>query len=181
MDQTGDGDDRTVVEKSRDRSSVYRGRHDDDSQIIASAPCLSGQRDGDVRMNAALVKFVEHDRPERRQKRIGLEAGGEDAFGDDEQSSGGREVPFEANLPTHFAAEGPAALLGDAGGNRARRDPARLKKNDGAVGSKRRRQPRRFARPGRGRHHRRPRPPDIVQDAGEKRVNRQRDNHARSD
>ena len=113
--------DRRVTEKSRDAVDVERRRHHDDAQIVAREPCLTRQREPDVRMNASLVKLVEHDRREIRQQRILLKARRQDAFGDDEQARVSREMPVESNLPAYFAADRPLAFFGDPTRHGARR------------------------------------------------------------
>ena len=64
------------------------------------------------------------------QQRIGLQARGQDAFGDDEQPGRGAEAAVEADLPADLAAERPAALVGDPRRDRARRDAPRLQQDD---------------------------------------------------
>mgnify|MGYP003344540844 CR=1 FL=1 len=61
-----------------------------------------------------LLKLVDDQRGDVAQERIALQVGGQDPFGDDEQRRAAREVPLEADVPSHFAANGPAALLRDA-------------------------------------------------------------------
>ena len=52
---------RTVVEKRRYRRRLERCRHDDDAQIVARPPGLTGQREPEVGVDAAFVKLVEHN------------------------------------------------------------------------------------------------------------------------
>ena len=85
MHASGHVDDRAAVEKRRHRGRVERRRHDDDPQVVARAPGLPRQRDREVGVDAALVKLVEDDRAEVGEQRIGLQARGQHAFGDDEQ------------------------------------------------------------------------------------------------
>ena len=95
----------------------------------------AAQRDGDVGVDAALVKFVEDDRPEIGQQRIALQPGGQDAFGDDEQPGVGAESPIEADLPADLAADRPSTLGCNPRRDRACGDPSGLKKDDRAVGA----------------------------------------------
>ena len=84
------------------------------------------------------------------EQRIGLQARGQDAFGDDEQPRVGAEPAIEAHLPADLAAEGPAALVGDARGDRPRGHASRLQQDDGTVGDERRRHARGLSGAGRG-------------------------------
>ena len=119
-------------------------------QIVARAPRLPRQRDREIGVDAALVKLVEDDGAEVGEQRIALQPRGQDAFGHDEQPRVGGEAALEADLPADLAAERPAAFVGDARGDRARGDAARLQQDDRTVGRERRRNTRRLAGAGRG-------------------------------
>ena len=81
-------------------------------------------------MHAALVELVEDDRSEIREQRILLQARRQHALGRDEQTRRGAEPALEADLPADLAADRPAALVGDARGDRARGDAPRLQQNE---------------------------------------------------
>jgi hypothetical protein len=126
MQAAGDGDHRTVVEKSRHRSRVERRRHHHDAEIFAGEPRLPGKREAEIGMNAALVKLVEHDDTEIGQERILLQARGQDAFGGDEQAGIGAESTLEPDLPADFVADSPRLLDGDSLGDGSRGGTPRL-------------------------------------------------------
>ena len=174
MQPAGHVDDRAVVEKRRHRARVDRRRHDDDPQVVARAPRLPRQRDREIGVDAALVELVEDDGGEVGEQRIALQPRGQDAFGDDEQPRVGAEAAVETHLPADLAADRPAALLGDARGNRPRGDAARLQQDERTVGGERRRNPRRLAGAGRGGDDRGARPPDAVDDLPEEVIDRKR-------
>ena len=115
-------------------------------------------------MNAALVKLVEDDGREIGEERIGLQPRGQDALGDDEQPGVGAEPAVEAHLPADLAAERPAALVGDARGDRTGGHAARLQQDDRAVGDERGRDARRLAGAGRRGDDRGARAPEVVDD-----------------
>ena len=111
---SGHIDDGTAGEERGDGARVERRRHDHDSQVVAREPRLFRQRDRQVGVHAALVEFVEHNRAKAGEQRIGLQARGQHAFGDDEQSGVSSESALEPDLPADLAAERPAALARDA-------------------------------------------------------------------
>ena len=78
----------------------------------------------------ALVKFVENDGAEVGEQRIVLQPRRQHAFGHDQQPRVGAEAALETDLPADLAAERPAALGGDARGDRARGDAAWLQQDD---------------------------------------------------
>ena len=119
------------------------------------------------------MKFVEDDGGEIGQQRIRLQPRGQDAFGDDEQAGVGAEAPLETHLPADFAAERPAALVGDARRDRACGHAARLQQDDRAVRDQRRRNSRRLAGAGRRGNDRRARTAYPFDDAGDERVYRE--------
>ena len=167
-------DDRTPVEITRHGFGIERRRHHDEAEIVSRAPRLSRERNREIGMNAALVKLVEHDCAKVREEGIALHPRGQDAFGDDEQPRIVRETVIETDLPADLTAERPAALGRDPGGDRPRGQTPRLKQDDGAVGRERRRHARGLARARRGGDDDRSRPPQIVDDAIDERVDRAR-------
>ncbi len=105
-------------------------------------------------MNAALVELIDDDRGDVAQQRIALQVRGQDAFGDDEQARVRGELPLEADVPADLAADGPAALVGDASCHRARGHAPRLQQQHAAAIDERRRHARRLAGARRGDQHR---------------------------
>ena len=122
------------------------------------------------------MELVEHDGLKAGEEWILLEARGQHTFGGDEQPRGRVEPTLEANLPPDLAADGPAALGGDARGDRARRDATRLQQNERSRVQERRRHTRGLPRAGLGGDDGRPPPPDGGRDVGEKRIDRQWEN-----
>ena len=138
-------DHRAVVEKAGDRPRVEGRRHDEQPQVVAGAPRLPGEGQGEVRVQAALVELVEHDRPEAGQQGVRLEPSRQDALGRHQQPRVEPEAPLEADLPAHFPAQRPALLVRDPPGDGSGRHPTRLEQEAGAVDHERRGDPRRLA------------------------------------
>jgi hypothetical protein len=86
-------------------------------------------------MDAPFVKLVEHHRAEIGEERILLESCGQDAFRGEQNVRAGAELTLEPDVPTDFAPERPAAFRRNPARYRTRRDAARLKDDDRAVGS----------------------------------------------
>ena len=82
-----DPHDRAVVQETRDRQGIERGRHDDQDQVGAHLPPdLAQQRQRQVAIQVALVKFVEDDGADRFEERVGQELPGQDALGQEPQA-----------------------------------------------------------------------------------------------
>ena len=152
MQAAGDIDHRATAEKPRDGVRVDRRRHDHDAQVGARAPCLLGEGDRHVGVDAALVKLVDDDRPEIREQRILLKARRENAFRCGEQARFRSEPPLKPDVPADLASNRPAALLGNAPDDGAGGYASRLKQDDRAVADERGRHARRLSR-ARLRHH----------------------------
>ena len=138
----------------RDRFRIERCRHHDDPQIRSRQPRLLRQREAEIGVHASLVKFIDDDRGDVAQQRILLEVGGQDAFGDDEEARVRGELPLETDVPADFAADGPAALVGDAPRHRSRRDAPRLQQQHAPAIDERRRHSRGLAGARRRHQHR---------------------------
>ena len=130
-------DDRTSVEERRDRPGIECRRHDDDAEVVAGAPGLLRQRDGQIGVNAALVKLVDDDRLEVRQQRIVLQARRQHALRRDKQLRPWAKASVEADLPAYLVANRPAALERDALRDRARGNAPRLQQNQRAIADER--------------------------------------------
>ena len=129
--RTQDGARRQIfLQKAR-----IQGRgHDGEFQIGARRRLeLERASERDVAVEMALVKFIEENRGDAAQLRILNELSQEDSFGDEADAGAiGRDV-FEADLVADFVTEPAVALGGDARGEEASREPARLQDHDLAV------------------------------------------------
>ena len=139
------GDDRAAAQKVRDAGGIERRRHHDEAQVVARTPRLPCERQPEVRVDAALVELVQHDRAKVRQQGILLQAGRQNPFRGDEQSCARREPSLEPDVPAHLLPEGPALLVGDAPRHGSRRYAAWLQQDDRAVLHQRRRDTRGLA------------------------------------
>src|SRR5258708_28116447 len=99
MEPAGDDDVRAAVEKRLEWSGLEGRRHHHDPQVVAGPPRLPGQREPEVRMDAALVEFVEDNRAEPAEQRVLLEAGGEDAPSGEPHPGVPRTLPLEPHAP----------------------------------------------------------------------------------
>ena len=127
------GHERAAIEIGLHRQRVHRGRHHDHAEIAACAPRLGHEREAEVRVQAALVELVQDHGRNVREQRVLVEVVGQHALGDDEHAGVGRGAAVEADVPAHFAPEGPALFVGDPARHRARGDTARLQ-HDHAPG-----------------------------------------------
>ncbi len=103
-------DDRTAVEKDRDVRCVERRRHDDEPEIGSSLPRLARKREAEIRMDAALMKLVDHDRPHIAQQGILLQTSGQYPFGHHQQPCLRGAAAIKSHVPADFPADGPASL-----------------------------------------------------------------------
>ena len=62
------------------------------------------------------MKFVEHDRADRLEERIGQDLPGEDTLGQEPQAGFRGEPAFESDLVADLIAQAPALLVGDSRG-----------------------------------------------------------------
>ncbi len=170
-------DDRTIVQERRHPPRIEGRRHHDDAQVVAREPRLPRKREAKVGVNAALVELVEHDRAKAREQRILLQACRQDSFGGNQQGRAGGEAAFEANVPADLQPSGPALLVGDTAGNRARRDATRLQQDDRTVGDQRRGDAGRLACTRRGRDDHGGMRAETVADLADVRVNWKRFAH----
>ena len=96
-------DDRTAIEKRRDRRRRRSSPTSRPAEIVARAPRLPRERQAEVGVHAALVELVEDDRRNVREQRILLQARGQHALGGDEHARVGREAALEPDVPADFA------------------------------------------------------------------------------
>ena len=127
-------DHRRIAEMRGNPRGVERRRHDEDAEIVAQA-ALDVEREGEaeVTVERAFVEFVEDDEAHAGELRIGLQAAGEDAFGDHLDAGPGRDLAVEPHGVAHRAAHLLAQRLGHAPCRGARRKPARLEHDDLAA------------------------------------------------
>ena len=88
----------SVAEETGHFAGVESCGHDDDGQIVACKRGLTGQRDGQIRVDAALVEFIEHDDGEVAQQRIALQARGEDSLRGHQEPGSTGESPRNFRL-----------------------------------------------------------------------------------
>ena len=91
------------------------------------------QGDRQVAVDAPLVELVEHDGADAFQEGVGQELTVEDALGLDPQAGRRGDPPLEADLVADLAAQAPALLLGDPGGDGPGRDPAGLEHDHARI------------------------------------------------
>jgi hypothetical protein len=124
----------------------------------------SQERQGQVPLQMALVKLVEHDDLDAAEAGVREQPTPEDALGDEAKTGAGTRALFEANLVAHGFPESLASLLGHPGGSEPCCEATRLEHPNlsglrEAGVEQGRRHPRCLPRAGRGlQHHRRPCP-----------------------
>ena len=155
----GRGNDRRAAEKRGNGPGVQRRRHDEERQVLAQgASGVEAERERQVGVEAALVKFIEDDEGHAFEPRIRLQASGENPLGDDLDPRRRRDPPLE----TDRVADGAPHLLAERAGHparsRDRRQTPRLQHHDAPVRrqcrEKRRRDARGLAGARRGGEHR---------------------------
>ena len=159
-----DVEDARVVEVVRHDAGVDRRRHHDHGEVIARLRCLLDQREGEIGVDASLMKLIEYDDAKVGEQRIGLQSRREDPFRCHEELRSSGEAALESNLPSDLAADGPSAFNRDASRQRARRHTPRLEQNRAADRGERRRNARRFSRPRRRDDHRKSLAPRVFDD-----------------
>ncbi len=117
--------------RGRQPRHVDRGRHGEDAEIGPQrGPGVERQRQSEVGDEVPLVDLVEHDERRPGQRRVALQAPGEDALGD-HLDAGRRPDP---GVVAGAVPDGPADLLaevlGEPAGHRPRRHPAGLEHDD---------------------------------------------------
>ena len=118
--------------------AVQRRRHAEQAQIRAQGGLdLQAQGQAQIGVERALVELVENHQPVGLQRRVSLQAAGEQALGHHLDPGAGSEAAVEAHGVAHRAAYGLAQEFGHARRRRPRRQPARLQHQDAAVGEPR--------------------------------------------
>jgi hypothetical protein len=73
-----------ISEEDRDRARVESRRHDENAKLRSEAFAgVQGERQAEIRLEVALVEFIEDDQCHAVEGGISLEASGENAVGDD--------------------------------------------------------------------------------------------------
>ncbi len=153
------GDDGRIPQQSGDPRTIERRRHHENAQILTQANLsVARQRQAEIGVERALVKFVEQDRGDARQFRIIENLACKNAFGDDFDPGGARNLRAEAHAVADSLADTLPDGFGHPFGAGAGRDPARLQHHNFPVLQPRRieqrqRHPRGLARAGRRHQH----------------------------
>ena len=154
------GDNRRVAEQFGDPRAIERRRHHQDAQILAQAGLgVARQRQAQIRIERALVKFVEQHGGDAVEFGVVENLPREDALGHDFDPGGARNLRAETNAIADGLAGAFAERLRHPFGAGAGRDPARLQHDDlfalqpGRV-EQRQRHPRGLAGAGRRDQHR---------------------------
>ena len=127
------GDDWSVAEQRGDAGAVDGGGHDQQPEIGAERGGIERQREAQIGIEAALVKFVEEHGGDATQFRIVQQHAGEDALGDDLDAGFGGDFGVEPDA----IANGLAGVLTERAGHEACRgaggEAARFEHDDVAV------------------------------------------------
>ncbi|MNN32630.1 hypothetical protein D3C81_1463540 [compost metagenome] len=132
--------DRRVVEQPGQAFAFKRGGHQENFQrliVTEQFATIEAQGQGQVSVEAALVKLVENQQAHAFQRRIILQAPGEDAFGDHFDSGIGADFAVEANAIAHGFADLFPQLTGQPLRRRACGQSAGFEHQDGLPGQPR--------------------------------------------
>ena len=100
------GDNRCMVQQTRDRRAVQRGGHDQKLEVIAQPTlAVETQRQRQIGVQVTLVEFVEDHQPHAFECRIVLQATREDAFGQHLDARGLRDFALETDAVTDCLAD----------------------------------------------------------------------------
>ena len=130
---------RRIAEVLREAFGVDGRRGDDHFQVAAFDKQLLEIAEQEVDVETALVRLVDDQGVVGRQPAVGLDLGQQDAVGHELDRGALADVVVEAHLISHDVADQGAErrlqFFGDALGDRARGDPARLGAADHAGGA----------------------------------------------
>ena len=130
-------DHRRVVEQPGQALALQGCGHQQNFQrriVAQQLPAIETQRQGQVGIQATLVKLIEDQQPYALQRRVCLQPAGQDAFGDHFDTGIGPDLAVQANAVTHRFTDFLAQLAGQPFCRRTRRQPARLQHHDGLPG-----------------------------------------------
>ena len=127
-------DEGRVSQQRRERIQIQGRRHHQKPQILPQRfLAFEAERKPEIRIEAALVKFVEYDAADPLQRRIALEHARQDPFRDHLDAGVPAHACLDARAETHGPANGIAEQLSHATRHRARGDAARLQHQDLAA------------------------------------------------
>ena len=118
-----------------DARAIERRRHDDEAQILAQPRLrVERERKTEIRVERALVEFVEDHRRDVGERRVVEDEAREDALGHDLDAGLAREArtePHAQRRPSRRPLRRASCAMRLGGG--ARREPARLEEKDAAA------------------------------------------------
>ncbi len=121
----------SVAQQLGDGLQIQGRRHHHDAQILAQVLlALEAQREPQVGVQAALVKFVEDHAADARESRVVLQHARENALGDHLDARLAAHPRFEPGAKPDAAADGFAEQMRHAAGDGARRQAARFEHQD---------------------------------------------------
>ncbi len=116
-----------TAEECRHRLGIDGGTHDHDDEVLALAEAeLPEERDGDISLEASLVKLVDDNRAHRPEVVAVDDLTKHDPVGDKSYFCGCAGAVLKANLIAHQATDLDVELLGDPMGGEPRRQPSWL-------------------------------------------------------
>ena len=131
-------DHRGIPEQLRHCGAVQRRGHHKDFQIRPQvAPAVERQRQRQVGVQVALMKFIENHQPHAFKRGVRLQPTRENPLGQHFNARCLRHLGIEADAIAHGFANGFVAQHAHARGGGARREPSRLQHQDRAPGEPR--------------------------------------------
>ena len=122
------------ADESGEAGAVEGGGHGEEAEFGAEQALeVEAECHCEVAFERALVDFVEDDRGDAVERRVGLEAAHEEALGDDLDAGGVGDGALEAGAEADGLADGLADELGHAGGGGAGGEAAGFEHHDAAV------------------------------------------------
>ncbi|MNQ64002.1 hypothetical protein D3C85_784040 [compost metagenome] len=128
---------RSAIQQARQALALQGGGHQQDLQrrlVAQQRPAVEAKGQGQVGVEAALVEFVEDHQADAFQRRVFLQAAGEDAFGDYLDARARADFRLQTNAVTDPFADLLAQLAGQALGGGAGGQAPRFQHQDGLPG-----------------------------------------------
>jgi hypothetical protein len=123
--------DRRAAEQCRDRPTIERRGHDEDSEVVAQdGPRLQRQRESDIGVEIPLVELIEDHEADAVERRIVLQHPSEHAFGHDLDARPRPDARVEPNAVAHGLSDALAEQSGHVGGSRTCCETPRLEHHD---------------------------------------------------